>query len=143
MNKIVIKIKDLSEKLHLIVYQLIIVFVILFYVVLKGATGHKFVVTNEEKIYFTLLLLTFVLSIFYKVREKFGKKISKIILWMLIIFAILTFGMAIYFFYFSITFDYEFWENAIIITSIFFILPIIFIWCNLYLIRKIINELKK
>lgn len=143
MNKIVLKIKEFFLKSYLTIYMITIIFAMLFYIVLKGATGHKFVISNEEKIYSLLLLLAFVLSGFYKERKRFFKIFNKVIVYMLLPFSIITFGMSLYFLYFTFTFDYGFWENAIMITSIFFILPIIFTWCNFYLIKNLIKELRK
>ena len=72
---------------------------------------------------------------------KFGKKVNNIIFYLFIVFATITLGISLYFLYFSITFDYEFWESPIMISITGFILPIIFAWINFYLIKKIIKEL--
>ncbi|PQJ80502.1 hypothetical protein [Polaribacter porphyrae] len=138
MKKIILKINNLTEKLHLIIYQITIAFTLFFYFVLKGATGHKFVITSEEVIYSILILLAFIFSGLYEERGKFGQSFNKVISCLLLIFAILTFVMALYYLYFTFTFDYGFKEELI-----FFLLPILFTWCNFYLIKKIIKELRK
>lgn len=142
LKKLFFKINYLTEKLYLIIYQITIVFTLLFYTLIKGASGHQFKITNEEITYFLLLFLAFVLTGFYKEKESFSSFFNKIILYLLLVFSVVTFGIALYFFYFSITFDYEFWESPIMIITIFLILPIIFIWCNFYLIKKIIKKIR-
>ena len=127
---------------HLNIYMITIAFSIFFYALLKGATGHKFVISNEEKVYSLLSLLAFVLCGFYKERKKFGKKGSIIILYAFLPFSVVTFGMSLYFLYFTFTFDYGFNEGLIFILLVLFLLPIIFTWCNFYLIKNIIEELK-
>ena len=117
-----------------------IAFSLFFYFVLKGATGHKFVITNEEKVYSLLIFLAFICTGLYKERAKFGEKFSKTISYLLLISAFLTFVMVLYFLYFTFTFNYEF---HIEILFFFFFLPIIFIWCNFYLIKKLVKELRK
>ena len=143
MNKLFLKINYLTKKLYLIIYQITIAFTLLFYVVLKGATGHKFIISNEEILYSLLLFSAFILCGFYKEKERFGENFNKVILYLLLVLSIITFGIAVYFLYFSITFDYEFWESPIMITITGFLLPIIFTWCNFYLIKKVIKELRK
>jgi RsiW-degrading membrane proteinase PrsW (M82 family) len=143
VNKIVLKFLNLTEKLYLHIYQIAIVLVVFFYALLKGATGHQFIISIEEKMYFLLLFFAFVLSGFYKERKRFGKKNNKVILWMFLVFSIITFVITFCFFFFSITFNYKFWESPIIISLTGFVLPILFIWCNFYLIRNIVKELVK
>lgn len=143
MNKIILKINKITEKAHLIIYQIVIVFALFFYFLLKGATGHKFVITGEEIFYSAILFLAFVLSGLVKENKKLGEKTNKAILYLFLVFSIATFGMSVYFLYFSITFDYGFWENPIMISITGFILPIVFTWCNFYIIKKIIKELRK
>ena len=143
MSKIIIKINNLTEKLHLIIYQVTIAFSLFFYFVLKGATGHKFVITNEEKIYSLTVFIAFILSGLYKEREKFGNFFYRIISYLLLIFAFLTFAMSLYFLFYTFTFDYGFKEDIIFILLVFFLLPIIFVWCNFYLIKKVVKELAK
>ena len=135
------KFLDLTEKTHLIVYQLTIIFTLFFYTVLKFATGHKFKITKEELIYAIVLFLAFLFSGIYKERLKFGKMFNKTILYLLLIFALITFFIALYFFGYSITFDYEFWESPLMILFTGFILPIIFMWCNFYLIKNIVKKI--
>ena len=143
MKILFLKIKDLTEKLYLIIYQLALVFTILFYVVLKAATGHKFVVTSEEKVYSIILFLSFVLSGYYKERKKHNTIFDISMRYLLLVFLIATLIFSIQFLYFTFTFDYGFNEELIFILLIFFLLPIIFTWCNLYFIKNLIKELKK
>lgn len=143
MNKLILKINKITEKVHLILYQVTIAFALFFYFLLKGATGHKFVITSEEIFYLAILFLAFVLSGLVKENKKLGEKTNKAILYLFLVFSIATFGMSVYFLYFSITFDYGFWENPIMISITGFILPIVFTWCNFYIIKKIIKELRK
>ena len=89
---------DLTEKIHLIVYQLTICFALFFYTILKFASGHKFKITNEELIYSIILLLAFLFSGIYKERLKFSKKFNKAILYLLLVFAFMTFFISLYFF---------------------------------------------
>lgn len=143
MKKLFFKINNLTEKLYLIIYQITIVFTLFFYVVIKGASGHQFIITNEEKGYSLLLFLAFLLSGFYKERRRFNRSVKKLILYLLLLFSIVTFGMSIYFLYFTFTFDYGFSVELIFVFFVFFLLPMLFTWCNFYLIRNIIKELKK
>lgn len=136
MSKVLLKINNLTEKIYFIFYQTTIVFALFFYAVLKLVSGHKFMITNEEKVYSAILFIAFILSGFYKQSVKFSEKVNKVILYLFLFFAIFTFGMALYFLYFSITFEYGFWENPIIISITGFIMPILFIWFNYFLIIK-------
>lgn len=143
MNKTILKIINLTEKLHLIVYQVTIAFSLFFYFVLKGATGHKFVITNEEIFYSIILFLAFVLSGLFKENKNLGVKTNKLILYLLLFFSTITLGMTLYFLYYTFTFNYGFDSGIIFILMTFFLLPIVFSWCNFYLIKKIVKGLAK
>ena len=142
MKKLVSKFLILTEKLHLIVYQLTLVFVLFFYTLLKFASGHQFIITNEDIIYSVILFLSFILCGLYKKRLEFGSKTKKTILYFFLVFAFITLGISLYFLCNSINFDYEFWESPIMILFVGFILPILFTWFNFYIIKNIIQELK-
>lgn len=143
MNKILLKFLNLTEKLHLIFYQVALVFALFFYVVLKGATGHKFVITNEEIFYSVILFLAFVISGLFKENKKLGKKTNRFILYLFLFFSAATFLMSLYYLYFTFTFDYGFNEQLFFILIFFFLIPIIFTWCNFYIIKKVLKEIKK
>ncbi|MCL7753747.1 hypothetical protein [Polaribacter sp. Z022] len=136
MNKFL----KLTEKLYLIIYQFTIPAVLFFTFLLKGASGHKIVITNEEIVYTIILLFSFLFSGLFKEKDKFSGAFKKVILYSLLLFALLTFLMSIYFLYFTFTFDYGFTVEVLLI---FFVIPIIFTWCNYYLIKKVIQELRK
>lgn len=90
MNKILSKFLNLTEKLHLIIYQIVIVFALFFYFLMKGAT----------------------------------------------------FLMSLYYLFFTFTFDYGFKDEVFFILIYFFFIPILFTWCNLYIIKKVLREIR-
>ena len=137
------KFLNLTEKFHLIIYQLVIAFALFFYGALKGATGHKFIITNEEKIYYFISFSVVILSILYSKSERFNQKLKKSILYVFLTLTLVTLFISVYFLYFTFTFNYGFDESAIFIIMIFFLLPIIFTWCNFYLIKDIIKNLRE
>lgn len=128
----------LTEKIHLIIYQITLGFAAFFYLLMKGATGHKFIITNEEIIYFIILFSAFVVSGFYKETKRFSKNFNIVVLYLFLVFTLLTFAISLYFLYFSFNFDYEY---SIMVFFLFYLVPIIFSWCNFYLIKKIIKKI--
>ena len=68
MNNVILKFLNLTEKFYLIIYQITIPFILFFTFVLKGASGHKITITNEEVVYSSLLFLAFVLSGFLNIQ---------------------------------------------------------------------------
>ena len=129
MNNVILKFLNLTERFYLIIYQITIPFILFFTFVLKGASGHKITITNEEVVYSSLLFLAFVLSGFYKERRNFSRKINKVILYLLLFLSIVTFGMSFCFLYFTFTFDYGFSVELIFVFFCF-----LFATNNIYLV---------
>lgn len=132
-----------TKNFYLSFYQTTIVFVLFFYVVLKLASGHKFILSNEDKVYSLVMFLAFIICGLYKKRDEFGGVFNKVILYLFLTFASITFLMSLYFLYFTFTFNYGFDDGLIFILLIFFLLPILFTMCNFYLIKEVIKELIK
>lgn len=140
MSKLVLKFLNLTEKLHLIIYQMTIVFTLFFVVVVSGASIHRFVMSIEEKTYAIVLVLSFLFSLCYKFREKKNTIFDKVLYCFLLLTSIMTLLMCCQLLYFAFTFEYGF---NVEIFFFFFLLPIIFTWCNFYLIKIIIKKIRK
>lgn len=50
--------------------------------------------------------------------------------------------MSLYYLFFTFTFDYGFKDEVFFILIYFFFIPILFTWCNLYIIKKVLREIR-
>ena len=130
------------RKAHLRIYLILIGFSAVLTVMLKLASGHRFHANQEEKFYVLLYGVIFLLSYAYKLRKNFASILRNVILVLFLICALITVGVSLKIILFAIRFNYESSEVIFIVTTLY-VLPALFLLCNLFLFKSLVLELKE
>lgn len=131
------------ERSHLPVYLILFGFWGVFHIILKLASGHQFYVTSSEKLYFLLYVVVFFLAYVYKLRLKLPQVIKNIVLYLFLIASLATFILGLIGIFYIITFDFGYREELMTIIILFYIIPILFLLANFFLIKSIYEEVTR
>lgn len=128
------------RRVHLRIYLILLGFSGVFYLLIKGASGHKFRFTKEEQFYALLYGIVFLLAYGFSLKNKLPVLLRNTILSLFLFSATCTLILVLKLIHFAIYFNYD-PSHIIAILITMYALPILFLLCNLFLIERLIKEL--